>query len=190
MASGKKKTVKAYDTGTLAFLAVLGIVLIALGVLSGLAIVGGLSGALFDQVKYAMQGLGGFLCLGVSVLLIWGGVLVAFSSGRSMPKRGILVATLLYLSVLAIVNLLSTVGVNSVVSSLMDGAVNYNNANYNPPLPNPDGYWNVITACYYMAADSGLSGGADPIAPKGVPGGRKRSLALPYGNVGAGRSRL
>ena len=83
----------------------------ALGVVSLLAVVGGLKGTLFSMVKRVMQGLGGGLCLGVSVMLIWAGVLVAFSSGRSMPKRGFLLFTLLFFSVLGIIDLVSRVDV-------------------------------------------------------------------------------
>lgn len=91
-----KKAAAQYESGTLAAFAVAGILLIALGVVSLLAVVGGLKGTLFSMVKRVMQGLGGGLCLGVSVMLIWAGVLVAFSSGRSMPKRGFLLFTLLF----------------------------------------------------------------------------------------------
>ena len=91
-----KKAAAQYESGTLAAFAVAGILLIALGVVSLLAVVGGLKGTLFSMVKRVMQGLGGGLCLGVSVILIWAGVLVAFSSGRSMPKRGFLLFTLLF----------------------------------------------------------------------------------------------
>ena len=105
-----KKAAAQYESGTLAAFAVVGILLIALGVVSLLAVVGGLKGALFTMVKRVMQGLGGGLCLGVSVLLIWAGVLVAFSSGRSMPKRGFLLFTLLFLAVLGIIDLVSRVG--------------------------------------------------------------------------------
>ena len=89
-----KKAAAQYESGTLAAFAVAGILLIALGVVSLLAVVGGLKGTLFSMVKRVMQGLGGGLCLGVSVMLIWAGVLVAFSSGRSMPNPGILHFTL------------------------------------------------------------------------------------------------
>ena len=82
MAKSKKAAIQ-YESGTLAAFAVAGILLIALGVVSLLAVVGGLKGTLFSMVKRVMQGLGGGLCLGVSVMLIWAGVLVAFSSGPS-----------------------------------------------------------------------------------------------------------
>ena len=118
-----KKAAAQYESGTLAAFAVAGILLIALGVVSLLAVVGGLKGTLFTMVKRVMQGLGGGLCLGVSVLLIWAGVLVAFSSGRSMPKRGFLLFTLLFFSVLGIIDLVSRVGQDTLPAYL----VKYNN---------------------------------------------------------------
>lgn len=154
MASTKKKA-KVYEPGTLAFLAILGIILIALGVISLLSVAGGLQGAVFTQVKQVMQGLGGGLCVGLSVLFIWIGVLVAFSSGRNMPKRGLALITVLYMAVLAIYNLLSKVG----DYSFMEAAVNYNNSQ-SPPVADAAGYWSVIKASYIISAGSGFSGGA------------------------------
>ena len=105
--SSKKKNAAQYESNTLAAFAAVGIVLIALGVVSLLAVVGGLRGAVFSMIKQWIKGLAGGLCVGVSILLIWCGVLVAFSSGRAMPKRGILLVTAVYLAVLGIINLLS-----------------------------------------------------------------------------------
>lgn len=92
MAKGKKNAPQ-YESGTLAAFAAAGILLITVGVVTLLSVAGGLKGAFFSQVKQMMQGLGGGLCIGVSVLMIWGGLLVAFSTGRSMPKRGFLLIT-------------------------------------------------------------------------------------------------
>lgn len=151
-----KKTAKTYEPGTLALLACVGILLIALGVVTLLSVVGGLQGAVFTQVKLVMQGLGGALCMGVSILLIWLGVLVAFSSGRSMSKRGLALFALLYLTVLALFNLLSSVG----QSGFMETVVTYNNTYYTPPLPDSAGYWNMIRGGYRLCANSGVFGGA------------------------------
>lgn len=154
--SGKKKGAGQYEASTLAAFAIAGIVLITLGVLSLLSVVGGLRGTFFTQVKEVMQGLGGGLCIGISVLLIWGGLLVAFSSGRGMPKRGIFLMTIFYLAVLAVINLVfSKVG----QYSLMDYVVAANKE-VQPPMVNPDGYWNVICSGYEASRNSGAFGGA------------------------------
>ena len=150
-----KKAAAQYESGTLAAFAVVGILLIALGVVSLLAVVGGLQGAFFSMVKRVMQGLGGGLCLGVSVLLIWAGVLVAFSSGRSMPKRGFLLFTLLLFAVLGIIDLVSRVGQDTLPAYL----VKYNNQAA-LPATEASGYWNMICAAFNVCGASGAFGGA------------------------------
>lgn len=150
-----KKAAAQYESGTLAAFAVVGILLIALGVVSLLAVVGGLQGAFFSMVKRVMQGLGGGLCLGVSVLLIWAGVLVAFSSGRSMPKRGFLLFTLLLFAVLGIIDLVSRVGQDTLPAYL----VKYNNQAA-LPATEASGYWNMICAAFNVCGVSGAFGGA------------------------------
>ena len=154
MAKPKRKQ-KRYEPGTLAFFAVLGILLIALGTASLLSVLGVLQGSVFGQVKRITQGLGGSLCLGVGALLIVSGVLVAFSSGKGMPMRGVALVTVLYLSVLAIINLLSGVGQNT----FMQQCVVYNNTQYTPPLVNASGFLNMVAAGYHMSAVSGMFGG-------------------------------
>ena len=150
--TGKKKA--QYEASTLATYAVAGIVIIALGAVSLLSVVGGLRGALFTQVKWVMQGLGGGLCLGVSLLMVASGVLVAFSSSRSMPKRGILLITLFYLAVLAVVNLLS--GVRQ--TPLMDYLVALNR-NATPPAVHPESFLSMLEACWRVCSNNGAFGG-------------------------------
>jgi len=152
--SAPKKAAQ-YNSNTLAAFAVVGIVLIALGVISLLSVVGGLKGSVFDWVKWLMQGLGGGLCVGVSVLGLWLGVLVAFSAGRKMPKRGFVLLTVLFLAALGIVNLLSKIG----TYGLMDYLVNYNK-NAVPPVATPDGFVNMFAAAFRVCGGSGAFGGA------------------------------
>ncbi|MCE5342781.1 MAG: DUF87 domain-containing protein [Eubacteriales bacterium] len=135
---------------------VLGILLIANGLISLLSIVGGFESAVFDIVKSATQGLGGSLCLGIPVFLIWGGALVTLSARRRAPVRAILLVGLLYLCVLGMFNLLSKV-IN--VSSFMEYMVAYNKS-LTPPTANAEGYWEVITASYRVCSGSGVFGGA------------------------------
>ena len=153
--SSRKNNAAQYESGTLAAFAVIGMLLMAAGVVSLLAVVGGLKGTFFTMVKRLMQGLGGGLCIGVSILLLWLGVLVAFSSGRSMPKRGFLLVSLIFVAVTGIINLLSKVG----TYSLMEYLVVTNNRN-TPPVPTPDGYWPMIKAGFAVCSTSGAFGGA------------------------------
>ena len=132
---GKKQQAAQYESGTLAAYAVAGIVLMGLGVLSLLSVVGGLKGVFFSQVRRVMQGLGGGLCIGVSVLLIWAGLLTAISTGRHMPKKALLLVTALYVAVLSIVNLTGKVG----QYGFMEYLIQYSNSQ-TPPVPNADGF--------------------------------------------------
>ena len=152
--SSKKKNAAQYESNTLAAFAAVGIVLIALGVISLLAVVGGLRGSFFSMIKQFMQGLAGGLCVGVSILLIWCGILVAFSSGRSMPKRGILLVTIVYLAVLGIINLLSKIG----TYSLFEYLTAYNNR-LTPPVAEPEGFLNLLTAAFSVCGSNGAFGG-------------------------------
>lgn len=147
---------KPYEPGSLAVFNVIGVVLSILGVVSLLSVVGGLQGQTFEIMKRVMQGLGGSLCIGISVLLIWGGALCLFATGRDVPKRGYVAMTVLFLAALGIFNLLSYVG----QENFMEAAVTYNNTQYSPPLAEASGYWNMITAAYHMSAATGFFGGA------------------------------
>ena len=151
--STKKKAAK-YNSNTLTAFLVIGVVLIALGVVSLLSCAGGLKGTAFTWVKWFMQGLGGNFSIVVCVLLLWLGVIVAFSAGRSVPKRGFILITLMALSVFGILNLMSKVG----TYSLMDYLVR-RNTTQTPPLPSPDGYANMLKASFSFCADNGAFGG-------------------------------
>ena len=147
---------KAYEPGTLALFAGLGILMSILGVVSLLAVVGGVQGMAFEKIKQVMQGLGGSLCIGLSVLLIWGGALCMFTAGKNVPKRSYFAMLVLFLCVLGIFNLLSSVG----TQNLMDYGVQYNQTQYDPPLSQVDGYWNLIRFGYRISSGSGVFGGA------------------------------
>jgi len=151
--STKKKAAK-YNSNTLTAFLVIGVVLIALGVVSLLSCAGGLKGTVFNWVKWFMQGLGGSLSIVVCVLLLWLGVLVAFSAGRSVPKRGFILITLMTLAVFGILNLMSKIG----TYSLMDYLVR-RNTTQTPPLPSPDSYVNMLKASFRFCADNGAFGG-------------------------------
>lgn len=155
MQKGKRGRAKTYDTDSLMFRSVMGIILIALGIMSVISIVGGIKGVAFSLVKQAMQGLGGGLCLGIPLFLIWAGALVAFSAHKKAPVRAILFLSVLYICVLGIVNLLSQIG----TSTLMAYAVAYNQG-LEPLVPSPAGYWEIIKAAYQLCGTSGAFGGA------------------------------
>ena len=154
-AERRKKQAAQYEPGTLAAYAITGILLIAVGVVSLLSIVGGLRGALFTQVKWVMQGLAGGLCIGLSLLVIATGVLVAFSSSRSMPKRGIVLISIFYFAVLAFINLTGKVG-QAYLFDYLAGV----NRTATPPEVQPEGFVSIVSACFRICGGSGAFGGA------------------------------
>ena len=137
---------KQYEPGTLAFFVIFGIFLCALGVMVLLAVFG-MQGAIFAAIKKVVGGIFGCLGFGIGVLLVWAGILVAMSSGRKMPKRAILLSSLLYICLLALFNLFSKVG----SSSVLDMAVERSRA---IPLPNPDSFGNMIQQMYKLSSEN------------------------------------
>ena len=151
----KQGRAKTYDGDSLMTRSVIGILLVALGLLAGISIVGGIQGAAFAMIKEAMQGLGGSLCLGIPIFLIWGGGLVAFSAHHKAPVRAILLLFACFLFVLGIITLISQV--NGI--SFMANTLEYNRR-IEPPLANPAGYWEYLTASYARCGANGSGGGA------------------------------
>lgn len=144
-----------YSSGVLTAYSVAGIALLCLGALTLLSVVGGFKGTFFGYLSRAMQGLGGGLCIGISVLLLWAGVLCVLSTGRHMSKKAFLLVTLLYVAVLGIIDLTGKVGQDS----FMDYLVKYCNSQ-NPPIPSADGFSSMLRACYTICGANGAFGGA------------------------------
>lgn len=150
---GKKRVAREYSSESLMLRSMMGIALIALGVLALLSMLAGLRGSAFDMVRAVMRGMGGALCLGIPLFLIWGGVLLSFSARRSMPVRGILLMMTVYLCILAIFNLLSKVGENS----FMEQVVQYNRAALSPQ---PEGFMGMMQGAYELCERYNTFGGA------------------------------
>ena len=151
-----KKAAAQYESGTLAAFAVAGILLIALGVVSLLAVVGGLKGTLFSMVKRVMQGLGGGLCPGRERDAdLGGGCWWHFPPAAVCPSGDFVLFTLLFFSVLGIIDLVSRVGQDTLPAYL----VKYNNQAA-LPTTEASGYWNMICAAFNVCGSSGAFGGA------------------------------
>mgnify|MGYP000921239824 CR=1 FL=1 len=150
---GKKKVAREYSSESLMLRSVTGIVLIALGLLGLLSMMAGLRGSAFEMVRAVMRGLGGVLCLGIPVFLIWGGVLLCFSARQSMPLRGIILMFILYLSILAIFNLLSSVGADSFMAHV--GQYNRNRLS-----PEPESFLSMLEGSYQLCDKYNTFGGA------------------------------
>ncbi len=155
MLRAKQGRAKSYDSDNLMLRSIMGILLIAMGLLAGIAILGNIRVAAFEIIKDAMQGLGGSLCLGIPLFLVWGGFLVAFSAHYKPPVRAIVLLFTCYLAVLGIITLLSRVGEYSFLAY----TANYNRS-ITPPLVNPAGYWESITTGYALCSMNGSFAGA------------------------------
>ncbi len=150
----KKGRAKTYNSDSLMIRSVTGILLIAIGILSLISVVGGVSGSVFLIIKRATQGLGGALCLGIPILFIWGGALIAFSAQRRVPVRAFLLLSLLYICVLGIFNLLSKIG----TLTFMEYAAAYKNGA--SAITSTNGYGGFLSAGYQICAANGTFGGA------------------------------
>lgn len=150
----KKKSAPVYSPESLMLRSAVGIVLIALGVLTLLSVFGGMRGEVFTVVKRVVQGLGGTLCFAVPLFLIWGGGLAAFSARHHAPVRPLILTFLLFLCVLALMNLMSTV----LGQTLMEYTLSQN-LNITPPIADADGYWRFLKDGYQASANTGMAGG-------------------------------
>ncbi len=151
----KKTTVREYSSESLMFRSIMGVIVIALGVVALLSVVTNMSGTVFSVTREIVQGLGGILCLGVPLFLMWSGVLLTFSARQSMPVRGIVLAFVFYLALLAIINLLSKVSTLPFLEHL----VKYNQQ-LHPPLVQPQGFWGMLTASFTLCGSWNTFGGA------------------------------
>ena len=152
---GKKPKAREYSSESLLFRSVVGILLIALGVLSLISIFGGLQGSVFTMTKKILQGLGGSLCLGIPLFLLWGGGLIAFSALHRTPLRAFFLLLACYLFIVAIVDLLSGVGTQDLLTYV--GAYN---AKLSPPRLDPNGFLSMLQGCYELCSRNGVFGGA------------------------------
>ena len=99
MASKKQKQGKrtpAYSTDTMVVCLIVGLLLVALGVLILLANALGMAGDVFDGLRQFSRGMCGALATVLSVIPIWGGVLVILSTQKKPALRPFLIACLLF----------------------------------------------------------------------------------------------
>lgn len=155
MTKAKRGRPKAYDGDSLLMRSILGVFVMALGVLTGISIVGGLQGSAFAIIRQAMQGLGGSICLVISVLLLWGGFLISFSARHRAPVRPFLLVTACLIMGSGIFNLLS-----GVVQTQLIVYIQEKNRAAQPLIANPSGYWETLVATYAFCSGNGAFAGA------------------------------
>ena len=118
MAQKKQKQGKrtpAYSTDTMVVCLVVGLLLIALGVLIFLGNALNMTGDVFDGLRVFSRGMCGALGLLLAVIPAWGGVLVLMSIQRKPPMRPFLLAILLLVLMCTAATLLTFVGSASLL---------------------------------------------------------------------------
>ncbi len=124
MAANKQKKAKrtpAYSTDTMVVCLIVGLLLIALGVLIFLANALGMTGDVFDGLRQFSRGMCGALAIVLPVIPIWGGVLVMLSTQRKPPIRPFALACVLLVLICTAATLVTFVG----STALMDYMQSY-----------------------------------------------------------------
>ncbi len=119
MAQNKKaRRTPAYSTDTMVVCLIVGLMLIALGVLIFLANALNMAGDVFDALRQFSRGMCGALAIALPVLPIWGGVLVIMSIQRKPPMRPFLLICLMMLLCSTAATLVTFVGSDSLMDYL------------------------------------------------------------------------
>ncbi len=150
------KAKPAYSSESLLFRSVIGILLIALGIIAGIALLAPASGSALSTVKQALYGIGGLPCFALPVFLIWAGVLTAFSTRRRVSVRAILLLFVCFLCACGIINLTTKVNLNADTVNLVDYV---KTLNADGGETNADGYWPMLRRCYQLCARKTAGGG-------------------------------
>ncbi len=114
----KVKRTPAYSTDTMVVYLIFGLLFIALGVLIFLANALGMSGDVFDGLRAFSRGLCGVMAIGLSVIPVWGGVMLMIAIQKKPPLRPFLLAILMLVLICTTATLLTFMG--SMTTSLMD----------------------------------------------------------------------
>ncbi len=153
--SQKKKVQPQWSGDQLLVRYLVGLILIALGVLVFLSVALSMSGAVFAGTRQLCYGLAGSLAFLLPAIPIWGGVLVILSTRVRPSLRAWGLTVLMYLLVLNLMNLLSTTG--SPATSLMSYIRQINlNKSY---ISAPDAYEAFLAQAYNTGASSRMGGG-------------------------------
>ena len=111
----KGKRVPAYSTDTMVVCLIVGLLLIALGVLIFLATAVGMAGDVFDGFRTFSKGMCGALAVVLPVIPVWGGVLVMISTQKKPPIRPFLLGCVLMVLLCTAATLLTFVGSDALM---------------------------------------------------------------------------
>ncbi len=145
MISKRRVQAKNYSSDTILFRNIFGFLLIAIGALAGVSALGLFPGSVFLSIRHMVQGLGGILCLGVPIFIMWSGLIVLLSAYRKTSVRAFFLLLLCYVFVLGLINLLS----KTSDSTLME---------YFAKTTDND-YASVLSASYTIASTQSSFGG-------------------------------
>ncbi|MCH5286959.1 MAG: hypothetical protein J1E43_06035 [Christensenellaceae bacterium] len=143
----------AYSADSMAVRLVVGLMLIALGLLIFLSIAMSMPGDVFAGVKQVSRGLAGGLAFLLPVFPVWGGGLMLFSVQRKVPLWPFVMACILYMLALTAAVLVSYTGSPAV--SLMEHFYQLNRTR----TGQPNAYDQFLARAYEQGANRGVSGG-------------------------------
>jgi len=151
--SNQGKRAPAYSADSLAVHLLLGLILIALGLLIVLAVMFNVPGDVFAGVRQVCRGLAGSLAFMMPVIPIWGGVLVILSTQRKPSVLPFVMACIVYLLLQAAAVLLSYSGAPAV--PLMEYILQINRTR----AADPSAYDAFLARAYEMGVNTGMGGG-------------------------------
>ncbi len=111
----KGKRTPAYSTDTMVVCLIVGLLLIALGVLIFLANALGMTGDVFDGLRQFSRGMCGALAIVLPVIPIWGGVLVMLSTQKKPPIRPFVLGCVMLVLICTAATLVTFVGSDSLM---------------------------------------------------------------------------
>ncbi len=148
----KGKRTPAYSTDTMVVCLIVGLLLIALGVLIFLANALGMTGDVFDGLRQFSRGMCGALAIVLPVIPIWGGVLMMLATQRKPPVRPFVLACVIMLLLCTAATLLTFSG--SLSRPLMATMQDYITA-YHQPDTMPA----YLTRGFVLGSQGNLGGG-------------------------------
>lgn len=145
MAGRRRARPRNYSPDTILFRNIFGILIMAIGALAAVSVLGLLQGSVFAAIRRIVQGLGGMLCLGVPLFIVWGGLLVMLSAYRRTSLRAYVLLFLFFLFVLGVINLVTPTPTQSLMEFFAEKTDNT--------------FGSVLSASYQVASVQGSFGG-------------------------------
>ena len=71
MLNKRRSRAKNYSSDTILFRNIFGVLIMAIGGIAGVSALNIFQGTVFLSIRHIVQGLGGILCLGVPLFLLW-----------------------------------------------------------------------------------------------------------------------